>query len=105
MWKRIKQTIDELARNKPGERFERYHDRHHQVGREHRFRQTCYTVLGWVLIAAGAILTVLPVVPGFFLIIPGLALIAVQSKWVAQVLDRMECRVRQLKARVQKWRA
>ena len=90
MWKRLKQTIDELRRDKPGERFTRYYQRHRAHERESPWVGTFYMVLGWVLTIAGVVLTVLPVVPGFFLIFPGLAIVAVRSQWAARVLDRLE---------------
>lgn len=105
MWRYFKQTANELARDKPGERFTQYYRRHRGDGRESRLARTLYMVLGFGLTLIGAVLIISPVVPGFFLIIPGLAIVAVRSRWAAQLLDRMECFVRGMAARVRRRRA
>lgn len=43
---------------------------------------------GWLLTIAGAILGALPVVPGFFLLIPGIAILAAESRWIRALLRR-----------------
>src|SRR5436309_1378785 len=44
--------------------------------------------LGWVLTVAGAILGPVPVLPGAVLLIPGLAILCAESRWVRSVLRR-----------------
>lgn len=105
MWRRVKYMVNELARERPGERFTRYYKRHRQDGKRSRTARTLYSVLGWTLTAVGLVFTLLPVLPGFVLIVPGLAIVAVQSNWAARALDRLEVAVRRVTARVRKRRA
>jgi len=105
MWQRGRQSIEELRRSKPGERFRGFYQRHGDTRGHNRVARTLYMALGWIFTVAGIVLMVLPVVPGFFLIFPGLALIAVHSRWTAEALDRLECRLRSVVMRVRKRRA
>lgn len=43
---------------------------------------------GWLLVIAGAILGPMPVVPGFLLAVPGLAILAAESRWIRSLLRR-----------------
>lgn len=104
MWRHFKKTAHELGRDKPGERFTRYYHRHREEGRESRVARTFYMALGVALTLLGAVLIISPVVPGFFLLVPGLAIVAVRSKWFARLLDRAECACRAAAARLRKRR-
>jgi UPF0716 family protein affecting phage T7 exclusion len=44
---------------------------------------------GWVLTITGVVLILLPVVPGFFLVLPGLAILSAESRWVRRLLRRV----------------
>jgi uncharacterized protein (DUF58 family) len=44
--------------------------------------------LGWLLTVAGAILGPVPVLPGAVLLIPGIAILCAESRWVRSVLRR-----------------
>jgi len=44
--------------------------------------------VAWSLILSGIILVVTPIVPGFFLLLPGLALLAAESRWFRRLLRR-----------------
>lgn len=44
--------------------------------------------IGWVLAVTGLILGLLPVVPGFFLLVPGVAILAAESRWIRSLLRR-----------------
>ncbi len=44
---------------------------------------------GWALTVSGLVLIVLPVVPGFFLLFPGLAVLSAESRWVRRLLRRV----------------
>lgn len=105
MWKGIKQTIDELSHDEPGVRFSHYHERHAAHGREGRMANAGYMILGWGLTIVGVILMVLPIVPGFFLIFPGLAIVALRSRWAAEWLDTTERFVRRAAMRLRRRRA
>jgi uncharacterized membrane protein len=41
-----------------------------------------------MLTIAGTILALLPVVPGFFLLVPGIAILAAESRWIRSLLRR-----------------
>ena len=43
---------------------------------------------GWLLTIAGLIMGPMPVVPGFLLLIPGLAILAAESRWIRSLLRR-----------------
>lgn len=44
--------------------------------------------LGWTLTVAGAILGPVPVLPGAVLLIPGIAILGAESRWVRALLRR-----------------
>ncbi|HEU4402591.1 MAG TPA: PGPGW domain-containing protein [Candidatus Polarisedimenticolia bacterium] len=46
-------------------------------------------ITGWILTIAGLVLIPVPVLPGFLLVIPGVALLAAESRWVRRLLRRM----------------
>jgi hypothetical protein len=52
--------------------------------------------MGLLLVVLGLVLSLPPLMPGFLLWLPGLALIAAQFGWVARALDQGECRARTL---------
>jgi UPF0716 family protein affecting phage T7 exclusion len=43
---------------------------------------------GWLLTIAGLILGAMPVVPGFFMLVPGIAILAAESRWIRSLLRR-----------------
>lgn len=43
---------------------------------------------GWILTIAGLIMGPMPVVPGFLLLIPGIAILAAESRWIRSLLRR-----------------
>lgn len=45
--------------------------------------------LGWILMVAGLILGPVPVFPGFLLFLPGLTLVAAETKWIRRLLRRL----------------
>jgi hypothetical protein len=44
---------------------------------------------GWVLLIGGIILGPVPIFPGFVLVIPGLTMVAAESRWVRGWLRRL----------------
>ena len=44
--------------------------------------------VGWILTVTGAILGPMPVVPGFLLLVPGIAILAAESRWIRSLLRR-----------------
>lgn len=98
MLERLRRTYREIAASPPGERFHRYHQR--RKGRHGPWRSAAYIAAGVVLIAVGFVLSLPPLMPGFLLWVPGLALIASQFDLVARALDRGECLARTLYRRL-----
>lgn len=99
MWQRLKRDANELRQAKPGSRFRRFHRRRTGAG-EHRLVTALYIASGIALIIVGIILSISPIVPGFFLVIAGVALIVARARPVALWLDRVEVRLRASFARV-----
>lgn len=99
MWRKLKRDANELRQAKPGSRFRRFHRRRTGTG-EHRMVTMLYIAGGVALIIVGIILSISPVVPGFFLVIAGVALIVARVRPVALWLDRLEIRLRGWIARV-----
>ncbi len=44
--------------------------------------------IGWILTIGGIILWLVPIVPGFFLLFPGIAILAAESRWIRRLLRR-----------------
>jgi len=91
---KLRRTSREIVHAPAGRRFHRYHQR--RQGRTGRWRAAVYGGAGLLLVILGFVLSLPPLVPGFLLWLPGLALIAAQFDGVARALDRIECRARQL---------
>lgn len=53
-----------------------------------RRRRWLRLTTGWMLTIAGLILIPTPVVPGLFLLVPGLAILAAESQWIRALLRR-----------------
>lgn len=90
MWTHLKESLAELRRATPGERFRRRyrHWRHRQ--REPYFVTVLYIALGVAAIAIGIVFSLWPVVPGFVFVLAGLTLVGTRSEWAAHRLDRLE---------------
>lgn len=99
MWQKLKRDANELRQAKPGSRFRRFHRRRTGTG-ERRMVTVLYIAGGIALVIVGIILSISPVVPGFFLVIAGVALIVARARPVALWLDRLELRVRGWIARI-----
>ncbi len=95
MWRRLKQTAHEVARERPGRRFARLHARSKRDN-EHYVASILYIVGGIVVVLIGIVLSISPVVPGFFLVIAGMAIIVARARPVARWLDRVELKLRRL---------
>ena len=94
MIEKLRRTYREIVHAPAGRRFQRYHQRRQEsTGLWH---SAIYVGTGLLLVALGFVLSLPPLVPGFLLWLPGLALIAAQFGWVARALDRLECGLRSL---------
>lgn len=95
MWRKLKQSVRELVHDEPGRRFERFYRRRKRDD-EHYLTSTLYIIAGIAVILVGIVLAISPIVPGFFLVIGGLAIIVARARPVAHALDRMELWVRRV---------
>jgi hypothetical protein len=91
---RLRHSYREIVREPAGRRFHRYHKRRH--ARTGRGRRMVYSATGLLLVILGLVLSLPPLLPGFLLWVPGLALIAGQSGVAARALDRIESGARRL---------
>lgn len=57
-------------------------------------------MFGTILLVGGLIGLLLPVVPGWLLIIPGLAILGTEFVWARRLLDTAKAKASDLKARV-----
>jgi hypothetical protein len=96
----IKTAAFRIARDKPGRRFENYHDRTRHQLQEHPVRTVSMYVIAALLISAGFLFGFIPGIPGIVLGLPGLALIAARSRFFAALLDRGEMAIRGLLRRL-----
>jgi hypothetical protein len=100
--KRLKKSWKELAKERPGHRFEARYRHIQRSGSGHNRALTL--AAGIALTVAGLVLLLVPG-PGSLLIVLGAALLAEESLIAARLLDRLEVQVRRLSdwART-KWR-
>jgi hypothetical protein len=96
----IKEAGFRIARDKPGRRFENYHDRARHQLREHPVRTVSMYVIAVLLIGSGFLFGFVPGLPGIVLGLPGLALIAARSRFFAALMDRGEMAIRGLLRRL-----
>ena len=90
----IKQDYETLRDGQPGQRFRRYAEqRRKRRSGKHGLRRVVSGLLGIALIVIGIAIGWLPG-PGGFLAIIGLALIAKEVPWIANVLDAFELGMR-----------
>ena len=57
-------------------------------------------ILGTVLVLGGLVGLLLPIVPGWLLIIPGLAILGTEFVWARRLLDTAKSKATDLKAKV-----
>ena len=73
MWRELKQSMRELVSDEPGRRFARFHIRRKRDD-ERYVTSVAYVIGGIAIVAVGIVLSVSPIVPGFFLVIAGLGI-------------------------------
>ncbi len=96
---KLRKAYREITTHPAGERFCRYH--HNRKRPAARIWHRVVRIgAGLLLLALGLLLSLPPLLPGFLLWLPGLALLASQSLVVARSLDRSECLVRKLYRRI-----
>lgn len=95
---KLRSIYREIIAAPAGERFHRYHQR--RKGRVGRWHVVVYGGTGLLLAMLGFLLSLPPLMPGFLLWLPGLALIASQFGCVARALDHGECMIRKVYRRI-----
>jgi hypothetical protein len=98
MMEKLHGTYREIAESPAGKRFSRFHRRRNERGG--RWRSVAMVSVGLVMVVLGVVLSLPPLMPGFLLWIPGLALMASQIHGLARMLDRGECVMRGLYRRI-----
>jgi hypothetical protein len=98
IWRTVRQQISEFWRAAPGLRFQRCYRQ--WTGSMQSWKKALFVGLGLVLVVVGVALPIPPGVPGFLVTLPGLGLLATQSRALARWLDRAELRLRRLLQRV-----
>jgi hypothetical protein len=88
-----KETLRELEKARPGERFQRLY-RKRQQGRHARSLNVAFNVGGLAVIAAGVLTYPIPVIPSEIVIVLGIALLAQGSLRGAKIMDGAEARLR-----------
>jgi hypothetical protein len=94
MVSRAKEHWRLFRRAQPGTRFQRLHE----ARADSPASRVAATILGILLLVGGIVLLFIPG-PGLLLIAFGAGLLAQQSRWLAQRLDRLEPLLRRLAAR------
>jgi uncharacterized membrane protein YbaN (DUF454 family) len=98
----LKNRWQELAHEPPGHRFQNRYRKKKQEGSS-RLRML-WLIAGFVLMAAGLVLLVIPG-PGSVLLIIGAAFLAEESQVAARILDRLELKLRKLgELALNRWR-
>lgn len=90
MWAKLRNTIAELRRATPGQRFRERYWMWRRHSRESAFMTTLYVALGIFAVMLGLVFSFWPLVPGFVFVLAGLTLVSARSEWVAHRLDRLE---------------
>lgn len=92
----LRSSAHRIKEDKPGRRFQNYYQFRKQSGADSTLKQIGMLALGAVLIAGGLLGFLLPILPGYLLFIPGLAILTARSRFTARLLDRLEMSVRKL---------
>ena len=95
---KIRSIYREITAAPAGERFYRFHQR--RKGRAGRWHVAVYAGTGLLLAILGFLLSLPPLMPGFLLWLPGLALIASKFDRVARTLDHGEYLMRKAYRRI-----
>jgi hypothetical protein len=98
-YRQMKENVNRIYRDKPGERFRNYHLQRRIRG-ESAWKKSLYIAFGVLLIFGGAVLGFAPGLPGTFLAIPGLILIITRIELAARFLDAGEVKARELAKKI-----
>ena len=90
----LKEAWGRFRNAKPGTRFRRQYEENQQE-RKHRWFRPAMIALGVVVILVGLVALPAPG-PGILIVAAGAALLARESRWIAEKLDGVEVKVRGL---------
>lgn len=89
-WKWLNEMVADFRAGKPGSRFLTVYKHRREHSSEHPVRSILYIGFGFLFLVVGVIIALPPGVPGFFLWIPGILMIATRLRWAAVLMDRLE---------------
>jgi UPF0716 family protein affecting phage T7 exclusion len=96
LWAKARHIVREIRAGDPGSRFMDYWYARQSRERESPARRAAFIALGVFLIIAGIVLGPTPIIPGFLVGIPGLAILAARLRIIARMLDKGELVLRSL---------
>jgi hypothetical protein len=88
--------LRDLRDGAPGDRFFRYWRLRHLKNKNRPIRRALLIVVGILLVVVGAVLGPTPIVPGFVIGVPGLAILAAQLRFLSKAIDKAELILRRL---------
>ena len=89
-WQWLHDMVEDFRSGTPGNRFLAVYEHRRKHGREHPIRSVVYIGFGFLFLIVGVIIALPPGIPGFFLWIPGMLMIATRLRWASVLMDRME---------------
>lgn len=99
MFDNFKDTAVHIKQGIPGRRFIDYYDYRKTRKNESVAKHWGMICLGGLLLIVGSLLGPVPVIPGFVLAIPGIAILCSRSKIAAKLLDSAERLFRKIRRR------
>lgn len=100
---RAPKWMSQLASDKPGERFTRSYRRRQIEEKGRPWLKLAAYLAAFLFLIGGVVFMILPVVPGFFLAIPAVAVLVGSTRKGAEWLDRTEVWLRQQWERLKVW--
>ncbi len=89
-WQWLHKMVEEFRAGTAWNRFLTVYQNRRVHCREHPVRSIIYIGFGFLILIVGTIIALPPGVPGFFLWIPGLLMIATRLRWAAVLMDKLE---------------
>ena len=93
-WQWLHAMVEDFRSGTPGSRFLAVYKHRRLHGSEHPIRSIIYIGFGFLFLIVGVIIALPPGIPGFFLWIPGMLMIATRLRWAAVLMDRLEVWIR-----------
>lgn len=99
MFDNFKDTTIHIKQGIPGRRFIDYYNYRKTRKNESAAKHWGMILLGGLLLIVGTLLGPVPVIPGFILAVPGIAILCSRSKIAAKLLDATERLLRKIRRR------